>query len=236
MTGSRGERRAALLAPAVALGLLVLVWAASTGPVQVLAPSGRTRTFDTPPPPTAEATASPGTGTLKEITAGVEQRLDLSWLGTLIAWAVLILIVLGVAVAVRAAVRHRWRRAAPPPRVDFEVLPEERAAASLAEDAQARLAAVEEGTPRNGIVRCWARLEDSVAEAGMPRGRAETSAEFTVRVLHGLDLDPRAIGELARLYREARFSEHPLGEEARSTARAALVRLQDDLAAVRGAR
>lgn len=233
MTGSRRDRRAALVAPAMALGLLALVWAATAGPVRVLSPSGRTRTFDTPAPPTTSASAGPDTGTLREVTEGVEQTLDLSWLGTLVAWVVLILIGLGLLVAVRAAVRHRWRRAAPPPRVDFEVLPEERAVASLAADAQARLAAVGEGTPRNGIVRCWARLEDSVAEAGMPRDRAETSAEFTVRVLHALDLDPRAIGELARLYREARFSEHPLGEDARGAARAALLRLQDDLAAVR---
>ncbi|MGA9748583.1 MAG: DUF4129 domain-containing protein, partial [Nocardioides sp.] len=92
------------------------------------------------------------------------------------------------------------------------------------------------GSPRNGIVACWARLEDAVADAGVPRNRHETSAEFTVRVLHVLDLDPRAIGDLARLYREARFSEHELAESARDDARDALARLQSDLAALSGAR
>ena len=70
-----------------------------------------------------------------------------------------------------------------------------------------------------------------MAAAGLPRSRHETSAEFVVRVLHRLDLDPRAIGELAALYREARFSDHQLGEEARERARAALERLHADLPA-----
>jgi hypothetical protein len=47
--------------------------------------------------------------------------------------------------------------------------------------------------------------------------------------LHTLDLDPRAIGELSHLYREARFSEHELDETARTTARSALQQLHSDL-------
>ena len=39
--------------------------------------------------------------------------------------------------------------------------------------------------------------------------------------------------EKAALYREARFSEHPVGEDARTAARAALESLHDDLAARR---
>jgi hypothetical protein len=53
-------------------------------------------------------------------------------------------------------------------------------------------------------------------------------------VLHALDLDPHAIGELARLYREARFSEHELGEDVRARAREALRLLERDLGAIRG--
>ena len=63
----------------------------------------------------------------------------------------------------------------------------------------------------------------------MPPDRAETSAEFVVRALRGLDLDPAPIARLAALYREARFSEHPVGEEARGEARAALEVLHEDL-------
>jgi hypothetical protein len=78
-------------------------------------------------------------------------------------------------------------------------------------------------------VACWLRLEQVIAAAGFPRHRSETSAEFTVRVLKVLDVDPRAISALARLYREARFSTHELGEDARTTAESALLRLHEDL-------
>jgi hypothetical protein len=228
------DRREALLAPAVSLGFLLLVWAAAAGPVAVFSPSGRTRSFDGPVETPSVSTSSAGGPTLAEVTRDVQQTHDLSWLGDLIAWAVLILAGLVVLAGLRFAVRHRWRRAPAPRVLDAEPLPEERAAAALIDDAQVRLTALETGTPRNGIVACWALLEDVVADAGVPRGRHETSAEFTVRVLHVLDLDPQAIGELARLYREARFSEHDLPEASRVAARTALERLQDDLAASRG--
>jgi hypothetical protein len=231
MTGWE-QRRAALVASLVCGGVVVLAWAATAGPVGVLSPSGRSRSFA---PPTTASVSEPTMGgpDLQEAVRGRQPSYDLSWIGDLIAWALVLGVLALVVWGLRYAVLHRWRRPTPPPTVDAEPLPETRAAAALVEDAHMRMAALEEGNPRNGIVRCWMRLEDAVADAGLPRSRHETSAEFTVRVLHVLDLDPRAIGRLAELYREARFSEHPLTEDARSAARDALARLQDDLAAVR---
>jgi hypothetical protein len=75
------------------------------------------------------------------------------------------------------------------------------------------------------------RLEEAVAAAGVRPGVAETSTELVSRVLHSLDVDPRAVATLAALYREARFSEHPMGEDARAAARASLTRLHEDLRA-----
>ncbi len=233
MTGWLRARPAALVAPGVSLAMLLLVWASAAGPVAVFSPSGRTRTFEAPPEGPSVSPSAVGGPSLGEVTRDVRRTYDLSWLGDLIAWAVLILIGLAVVAGLRLAVQHRWRRAPAPRRLDVEALPEERATTALADDAQGRSDALETGSPRNGIVACWARLEDAVADAGVPRSRHETSAELTVRVLHVLDLDPRAIGELARLYREARFSEHDLPETARAAARDALARLQDDLAAAR---
>jgi Domain of unknown function (DUF4129) len=239
MTGSSNGRGAALVAPTVALGMLVLVWAASTGPGQVFSGTPARRSIPTFLTETPEQSTSAGPQTAEEITRDVEQTLDLSWLGDLIAWAVLlglgILGCLAVSALVRIAIRDRWLRPQRRPAVQFDVLPEERVAKALADDSAARLVAVGEGAVRNGIVRCWARLEDAVAEAGLPRAQHETSAEFTVRVLHALDLDPHAIGELARLYREARFSEHELHEDVRTEAREALLLLERDLGVVRGA-
>jgi hypothetical protein len=89
-------------------------------------------------------------------------------------------------------------------------------------DVDAQLAALAEGSPRNAIVACWLRLEDDVADAGLPRQPAETSAEFTERVLGSYSLDPVPIGELAALYREARFSKHELDQHDRQRAIVAL--------------
>ena len=227
------QRRAALVAPAVCIGVVVLAWAATTGPVAVLSPSGRTRSFATPTTASASEPTMGGPDLREELARDRPPSIDLSWIGDLIAWALVLGFLALVAWGLRYAVLHRWRRPAPPPTVEAEPLPETRAAEALVADAEHRLTALEEGDPRNGIVRCWMRLEDAVADAGLPRSPHETSAEFTVRVLHVLDLDPRAIGQLAALYREARFSEHPLTENARSAARDALARLQDDLAAAR---
>ena len=69
--------------------------------------------------------------------------------------------------------------------------PEELAAA-VAADRAAQLAAVQEGTPRNGVVAAWSRLEEIAAETGLARQRWETSAEFTARMLAGLPVDAAA--------------------------------------------
>lgn len=224
---SRGSRAA--FGALVAAGLLVLVWAATVGPVGILSASGRRFEFNRPPPPTPSV-EPPGPGkTLQEATRDVEQTLDLRWLGDLIIWAIFLGLLLLAFLAIRRLWRDRLRRPPPPEKVEFEVLPEPRVAEALREDARAQLSAVEEGSPRNGIVACWLRLEEVVAAAGLPRRPWETAAEYTVRILHALDLDPRPIGRLSALYREARFSEHHLDESARTTARAALEQLHTEL-------
>ena len=146
----------------------------------------------------------------------------------------LLALLLLVVVALSWAWRHRWRR--PPARAELDAVPlpeAARVAGALEDDAARQLAALEEGDARNGVVRCWLRLEEVIADAGLPRDPAETSTEFTLRVLHVLDLDPRSVAALARLYREARFSEHRLDESVRTEARTHLERLHDELAGQR---
>jgi hypothetical protein len=138
----------------------------------------------------------------------------------------------GVAVAVVLLLlnvwRHRpqpqWRRLRRRRRrsVQFEVLDD--VAAVINADADAQRAALQRGSPRNAIVECWLRLEAAVVAAGVPRDPADTSTELTVRVLATHHVDPVAIARLAALYREARFSDHPMGEDAR---RAAIDALDD---------
>jgi hypothetical protein len=220
---------AALLPTVVVLGLLVLVWAATTGPVRMLSESGRTFVFNTPPPtPTQTPSADPSTGTLREVTKDVAPQFHLAWLGDLIIWTLFLAIGIGLFLGLRWLWIHRWQPPEKPEEVEFDVLPD-RLVEALSHDAAAQQAAVEEGDPRNGIVACWLRLQQVVADAGLPPRRSETSSEFVVRALHSLDLDPRAIGRLAALYREARFSEHQLGEDARTAARDALAALHAEL-------
>lgn len=121
--------------------------------------------------------------------------------------------------------RLRWRR--PGGADDFEVLPD--IAAAVVERAAAQRAALLDGAPRNAIVRCWLQLEADVAAVGLARDPADTSLEFTERVLARYTVDPEAITELAALFREARFSDHQLDETHRRAALDALDRLHHAL-------
>lgn len=225
---------AALLPVAVVIGLLVLVWASTTGPVRMLRDSGRRYVFEPPPHPPPTPYDGPSLmPSLREVTRDVHPLADLSWLGDLIATAVLLLVCVAVLLGLRWIWTHRWHPPAAPEEVAFEVLPD-RVVEALRRDRTAQLDAVGEGSPRNGIVACWLRLQEILSEAGVPPDRAETSAEFVVRALRALDLDPRPIATLAALFREARFSEHPVDEDARRAARTALEALHEDLS-LRGA-
>lgn len=235
MTGN-GQRPRALgaVVPVLAvLGLLVLVWAATSGPVDVIGPSTlRIHPPAATPSASASASASPQPDKIDEYRH--PKSYTLAWVGDLIAWTFWIAVAAAVVAGLVWLWRHRWHRPPPRPSLDVEALPDVRALAEeLGRDAAAQLASLQEGDPRDGIVRCWLRLEEVIAEVGLPRDPAETSSEFTVRVLHTLDLDPRAIGALAGLYREARFSDHVLGESARTSARTMLEQLHSDLAELR---
>lgn len=151
----------------------------------------------------------------------------------LVVEALGVAVVLLLLVAVLAVIRSVWRtpRLVSRPAADF-VTPE--VPDELIESAEARMTLLEGGEPRNAIVAAWLSLETSAEATGLARDPAETSTEYTTRVLHTWDVDPRSIGDLAALYREARFSRHPLGEEHRRRAMRDLTSLHDDLRRVAG--
>jgi hypothetical protein len=101
----------------------------------------------------------------------------------------------------------------------------------LAEAVESGLAAVDSGTATDGVIACWVALEGAAASAGVARQASETPAEFTVRVLGVGGVSEPELLRLAQLYREARYSTHGSSEDARAQARAALVRLRDELSA-----
>lgn len=106
---------------------------------------------------------------------------------------------------------------------------------TLSDGVSESLRSVTEGSPRNAIVATWIRLEEAITLAGFEPREAETSTELVRRALTAYPVDEQAIGRLADLYREARFSEHELTEAHRDEAVACLRVLQEQLVQV-GAR
>lgn len=212
---------------AVGLAIVLLVLAASSGPVRLWTA-----------PLTNEGPAPAGdAGPLDTIASAdpvVPVRNDIQSTGALIGQIVGALLIVAVATLVVWAVRAGvWR---PTGRFRLHrrrggrmtVLPDvpER---ELAVDVDAARFALSEGTPRNAIVACWMQLERDAAAAGIPRAAAETSAEYVERVLSASSVDPEPIRVLAALYREARFSDHELGDDHRTRALAALNRVEHGL-------
>jgi hypothetical protein len=145
-------------------------------------------------------------------------------LPAIVEWSVMAVVVVLLALTLWALIVHAWRNR---PRLrwrrrdrcnddPFDVLPD--VAEAVIDDAAAQRAELLRGATRNAIVQCWLRLEGAVERAGLERDDADTPAEFTSRVLGRYDVDPEAIDNLAALYREARFSDHVLGETEREAA------------------
>lgn len=160
-------------------------------------------------------------------------------LGTAFRWLFLLLLALCCVAALAATlrlrlVRRRERhplRPSPLPMNAPEPVPEPDDLDAALEQG---LAGLEEGgSVRNAVVAAWVRLEEHAARAGVARHPEDTPAEFVARAL-AADLDPGALAELADLYREARFSRHPIGEAQRDAARACLTRLTRRRTAVTG--
>ena len=144
-------------------------------------------------------------------------------------YALLIAVVLGVLAALRAMWRHRWRPRSGQAVVEVDVVTGHawrRRSRRMRTRSSKRWTVAVPGTGSSPAGSGWRR--SSPRRVCAPR-RSETSAELVKRLLIALDLDPRAIGRLAALYREARFSEHDLGEDRRAEARSALRALHEDL-------
>jgi hypothetical protein len=100
---------------------------------------------------------------------------------------------------------------------------------ALTEAVDSGLRRLDEGPARDAVIACWVLLESTAAEAGTARRPAETAAELTTRVLQQHRVTAGTLRQLADLYREARYSSHLLGDDAREQARAALARVRREL-------
>jgi hypothetical protein len=137
--------------------------------------------------------------------------------------------------AYRSRGRPRWwsgraRAAEPRPDPRSDPGPDRVVAGALTDAVDAGLRQLDEGAARDAVIACWVLLERTAAEAGSARRPAETAAELTARVLRQHQVSADALSRLADLYREARYSAHPLGEAARDQARTALAQVRRELA------
>ena len=90
-----------------------------------------------------------------------------------------------------------------------------------------------EGEARAAIIACYAAMEDSLAEAGVTRLESDSPADLLKRATeHGVVSGP-APRLLAALFREARFSTHPIGARHLDQARGALDEITAQLTARR---
>ncbi len=217
------DRRTRLAVIGAIVAMVVLVLAASSGPLDVWrtpTSDGDVPTLTTDPPQE-----------IRPQEPQDEGRRDVpGWIGTL-SKAIGVVAALAALVGALAMLRllrmPRFVRTARLRRREAGsgVLPEVEDGAVTVDVVAARTALLG-GTPRNAIVACWMQLERDAAAAGLGRLPADTPTEYVERVIGGSSVDPEPIRDLAALYREARFSRHDLSDAHRTHALDALERVE----------
>ena len=141
-------------------------------------------------------------------------------------WPLLVLFaVVALGAAALAVHRHRRRIVLLPPEPDLEP------------DAEPLVAALAAGArvlhsdpdPRTAIIGCYAAMERSLADAGSPPRMADTPGEVLSRATTSGLVRPAPATTLTGLFRQARYSSHPMTEADRAVAIDALAQVRADL-------
>jgi hypothetical protein len=228
------HRRGALaLAVVLMLGVAAagfVVLASAGGSVRPLSESTLRSSPRPVPPQSPPATVTAPTPIAPPSERPVKPRPIPEWLQAL--WQALVWLVITVVVLVLARLIYRIVRKVELPQAETDDTDWERMKAErLAEAVDTGLARIDSGTATDAVIACWVALEEAAASAGVAREPSETPAEFTVRVLGVGGISEPQLIRLGELYREARYSTHGSTEAARTEARAALLRLRDELGA-----
>jgi hypothetical protein len=230
-TGRSARVPVALLAVAVLAVLALAGAAARSGSYAPELPPAPTRSAAPTPAPAPPAESAPTSSAAPTPSAPPEPVNPVT--GRIVLVLVLLFAAAGLVVLVVLAVRHRPRLQRRPP--DAAVLPSagDPAASALPDAVDRALAAVEQPDAREAVVQAWLLLGAAAAEAGTPSGPAETATEYAERLARAHTLPPTSVHRLAALYREARFSGHPVRDDQRDEARAQLTALRAALSSAR---
>ncbi|MFL6116085.1 MAG: DUF4129 domain-containing protein [Catenulispora sp.] len=135
-------------------------------------------------------------------------------------------LVLGAAIAlivygVIRLLRQLWFSRAGVPAADFDALDQDVEQLTEAIAAGSR-ALADEGDAREAVIACYAAMENALSAQGNGRRAADTPEEFLRRVTGARLIPAEPAERLTDLFREARFSRHPIDEAKREQARQAL--------------
>ncbi len=152
--------------------------------------------------------------------------MDLIYLGLAAVFALLLWFIIKVVPYLSVERRRRRRRRA--------LAEQDEAPAEFDDETQHRLARTfaealtgfDVGDANRAIVACWIRLEQIAESAGFARQDWETSTELVTRWLSRAELPREPLSQLSGLYREARYSGHPMSRQQIEQARATLTQLR----------
>ncbi|NUR47766.1 MAG: DUF4129 domain-containing protein [Hamadaea sp.] len=216
---------------AVVALLVIAGFAAATGSLP-LRPAPLQGDSANEPPPTWDphlASAKP-----PNTPGAAAQRIEVSPVLIAVVQAVCLLVVVGVIVLlvvllVRGVVQRRVAFEAPGVRPTQRQTTEE----MLAAVDQGLVELDDDGDPRRAVIACWVRLERAAQAAGVERKPGDTSTDLVVRLFSTRSVNHTVLNDFAAVYREARYSPHPVTAATRDDARAALRLLRDELGAER---
>lgn len=140
-------------------------------------------------------------------------------------WDEAIVVAAFVVAAVAVALVARSRRQ--PPR-EWRFRSQESLAAALDESLDDLR---NEPDLRRAIIAAYARMERTLAAAGLPRRSSEAPLEYLARALGALDASAPAVARLTDLFEWAKFSQHAPEPAMRDEAIDALVAVRDELRA-----
>lgn len=116
-----------------------------------------------------------------------------------------------VAVVVLAVFVARWLRArSTPPTLRSALAPEDDDGAALGDAVRAGRLALQGEDVRAAVIACYAAMEESLVAGGVRRHAADSPADLLRRASEAGLLAGLAPHQLAGLFREARYSTHPM--------------------------